>query len=456
MDYLPKEFLNKMKKLLREEFDEFVKAYDKDKYSALRVNTLKISVEDFKKIFPFTLEKIPWIDEGYYYSQEESPGKHPYHSAGLYYIQEPSAMSVAKVVDAQPGEIILDLCAAPGGKSTQIACDLKGKGLLVSNEIISSRAAILAENMERFGVRNAVITNESPDRLSKYFYEFFDKILVDAPCSGEGMFRKEPKACIEWSSNSVISCAKRQLSILIEAEKMLKPGGKLIYSTCTFSPEENEGVIEQFLQLYNNFEICSIPKMDYLDDGCPEWVNGREELKKCRRIWPHRQKGEGHFIALLEKQGTALNNKLISQRKRDDKKIQLYFEFEKENLKFHFEGNFTLFGDNLYVIPGGIFDLKGVKIVRPGLHLGTIKKNRFEPSHSLAMTLNKDVFIRKINYSADSQEIINYLKGETLNVLSPNGWTAVLVDGFPLGWGKVAHEVLKNHYPKGLRINLGS
>jgi len=451
--HLPEDFKQKMKMLMQDEYDAFIRSYDCPKYSALRVNTLKVSIDEFKKLSPFKLEPIEWVEEGFYFDTEDFPGKHAFHFAGLFYIQEPSAMAVARVLDAQPGEKILDLCAAPGGKSTQIACAMQGEGLLVSNEIIPSRAAILAENMERFGVKNAVIVNESPDRLAGVLAGFFDKILVDAPCSGEGMFRKEPAACSEWSEEAPLACSKRQLKILNEAVKMLKPGGKLVYSTCTFSPEENEGVIEQFLQSHADFELCDTPYMDSMDHGRPGWVNGREELKKCIRIWPHKQKGEGHFIALLQKKAESVEApNHIRMKENKEPKANIYYEFEKENLNCKLGNRFVSFGDNLYLVSENLFDCKGLKVIRPGLHLGMVKKNRFEPSHALAMVLKKKDYVRFVDYSSNDSEIIAYLKGEVLNTDVGKGWTGVLVDGFPLGWGKSVDGVLKNHYPKGLRI----
>jgi len=308
--------------------------------------------------------------------------------------------------------------------------------------------------MERFGVKNAVITNESPDRLAVFFRNYFDKSLVDAPCSGEGMFRKEPEVCKEWNAEVPPACAKRQLNILEDAAKMLKPGGKLVYSTCTFSPEENEGVIEQFLQQHDDFELCDIPHLNNMDCGRPEWVNGRRELTRCRRIWPHKQKGEGHFIALLQKKGDQVQKIVpINRKEKKNSVMNFYFDFEKKNLYCKLDGTFMSFGDHLYLVPDENLDFKGVKVLRPGLYLGVLKKNRFEPSHALAMALNKDDFIRKVDYSSVSPEVLAYLKGETLRMEGFKGWTCVLVDGYPLGWGKAVEGVLKNHYPKGLRIN---
>ena len=449
---LPIDFLNRMEKLLKNDYDKFLLSYDQNKFAALRVNTLKLSVDEFIKLTNFDIEKVEWVEEGFYYNMAQSPGKHPYHFAGLYYIQEPSAMSVAKVLDAQPGERVLDLCAAPGGKSTQIACGMKGQGLLVSNEIVSSRATILAENMERFGVKNAIITNESPERLSKHFNEYFDKILVDAPCSGEGMFRKDPKACSEWSLQGTLSCAKRQIGILEEAASMLKPGGILVYSTCTFAPEENEGAVEEFLEQHPEFELLSIPNLHDMDHGRPEWVNGREDLTKSMRIWPHLQKGEGHFVARLQKNGDLVSIEREERLEKSKLNIEPYLQFQQEFITWECNGSFIQFGEQLYSMPVYDLELKGLKVIRPGLHLGALKKNRFEPSHTLAMALSQEQFRNSVNFTADQQEVTKYLRGETIDVDIKNGWAAFLVDEYPLGWGKVVDGVMKNHFPRGLRV----
>ena len=342
-DMFPEAFLDRMKHLLGTEYDEFLSALGQERHQALRLNRLKLNSQGRSAADIFSvqndahaemqsdmtgafahLSKIPWAADGYYYRSADQPGKHPFHEAGLYYIQEPSAMAPAELLEVQPGERILDLCAAPGGKSTQIAAKLGGKGLLICNEIHPARSKILSENIERMGICNALVTNETPKRLAELFPEYFDKILVDAPCSGEGMFRKNQTACEEWSSENVELCAQRQDEILDQAAAMLRPGGRLVYSTCTFAPMENEGSICRFLVRHDNFSLLPIEKSAFGPipcDGVPEWSctpeldiplehgsiprqnNNQIELQRTLRLWPHRVKGEGHFAALLQKDG---------------------------------------------------------------------------------------------------------------------------------------------------------
>lgn len=450
---MPKDFLKKMQNLLGKEYDDFLKSYEQDNLQGLRVNLLKTSVAEFLKKSPFTLEEISWVEEGFYYKNEDAPGKHPYHEAGLYYIQEPSAMAVGEIVDAKPGEKILDLCAAPGGKTTHIASKMNQKGLLLANEIHPTRAKILSENVERMGIKNTVVTNETPEHLSKRFPNYFDRILVDAPCSGEGMFRKNPKACLHWSVENVRFCAKRQLDILKSAEKMLRPGGTLVYSTCTFSPEENEGVISDFLKLYPNFEIKDIKRYKDFDKGRADWIIDEiKAIENTIRIWPHKVKGEGHFIAVLRKKdGTRPPKFKYAETLSDQKLLKDYFEFAKEYLLDIPKGKYVLFGNQLYIVPKEMLSLEKLKVIRPGWHLGAIKKNRFEPSHALALSLKGEQVKYKLNLEGSSREIITYLKGETLEIEGPKGWYLVEVDDYSVGWGKLAGNILKNHYPKGLR-----
>ena len=319
---LPRAFEERMQRMLGEEYPAFESSYEKDKYQALRVNTLKADKEIFVKNAPFSLNQVPWETNGFYYDSQDTPGKHPYHEAGVYYIQEPSAMAPVPFLEVTPGDRVLDLCAAPGGKSTQIAVALKGKGLLVCNEIHPARAKILSENIERMGVRNAVVTNESPEKLEQYFAGYFDKILVDAPCSGEGMFRKNEDAKNEWSTENVQICADRQVGILDCAANMLRPGGRLVYSTCTFAPAENEGSIAGFLERHPEYKVISVERPEGFESGKPEWFEFTgevstntekstatydeevcRELEKTLRIWPHKVNGEGHYLAVLEKEG---------------------------------------------------------------------------------------------------------------------------------------------------------
>ena len=443
---LPEKFTERMKNMLGDEYGAFISALENEPIRAgLRINALKENAENAILSESGESKRVPWCETGYFADKSAISGSHPYHAAGLIYFQEPSAMSVVEGLPIDAGDYVLDLCAAPGGKSTQAAARLNGTGLLVSNEIVKKRAEILSGNIERMGIKNAVVTNESPEKLAKKYPSFFDKIIIDAPCSGEGMFRKEPQAVTEWSIEHTKSCAARQKNIIDSAVKMLRGSGYIIYSTCTFAPEENEQVVSYILDNYN-FELCEIPALSMLSDGVPEWSDGNADLTKTKRIFPHREKGEGHFIALLRNlDDTPAERPVIKPQKVD---LKFYREFEKTALNCELQGNFTLFGDNLYLVPDGI-DINGVKVIRAGLHLGIIKKNRFEPSHAAAMAFPKDYFKNIAEYGiADANK---YLSGEVLPC-KEKGWCAVTYNGFVLGWGKSDGAVLKNHYPKGLRI----
>lgn len=451
---LPQPFKEKMKTLLQDEYDAFIQSYNEEKNQGLRINSIKISIDEFIKISPFTIEKIPWVKEGYFYPTKDRPGKHPYHEAGLYYIQEPSAMAAAEFVDPKPRERILDLCAAPGGKTTHLASKMNGEGLLVSNEIHPQRAKILSQNVERMGIKNAIVTNETPERLASRFPSFFDRILVDAPCSGEGMFRKDEEAREHWSPENVAICASRQDEILAHAQAMLKPGGRLVYSTCTFSPEENEGTISRFLAEHPNFEIEKVEVYEGFSPGRSDWVdNPAPQIEQTIRIWPHLVKGEGHYIAVLKKMDGEETPRLKSAKpqKVDPQMLKAYNQFVSETLHVVPAGNFITFSDQLYLLPEDLPSLEKLKVLRPGLHLGTFKKNRFEPSHALALALRQDEVKSSFDLSANSGEILSYLKGEVLQASGVKGWHLITVDSYSIGWGKLAGNVMKNHYPKGLR-----
>ena len=476
---LPADFTHRMKQLLGAEYPAFLNSYTKEQYKALRLNPLKTDKAQFfihkQNLQPedqeaeVELRSVPWEEYGYYYSQNLQPGRNPYHEAGVYYIQEPSAMAPAGFLSAKPGEKILDLCAAPGGKSTQIAGQMKGKGLLVCNEIHPARARILSENIERLGVRNAIVTNETPQGLEAAFTDFFDKILVDAPCSGEGMFRKNEEAFTEWSLENVQMCADRQDEILDCAATMLRPGGRLVYSTCTFAPLEDEGSICRFLSRHPEYRIISVEKRGGMTDGIPAWAEKEpgtnqlkdlEELKNTVRLWPHLLDGEGHYAAVLEKDGCVPEGFKGYSRYGAEKGIapkyyQEYTQFQKQYLKTELTGVFLKFGDQLYLAPEGTPALRGLKVLRPGLHLGTFLKNRFEPSHALALALKREEAVHTIELSLHTREsrreVYQYLNGLTLNREGEKGWHLICVDGYSLGWGKLAGGIVKNHYPKGLR-----
>ncbi|MDD7389396.1 MAG: RsmB/NOP family class I SAM-dependent RNA methyltransferase [Lachnospiraceae bacterium] len=445
---LPEPFLKRMKQELGDGFDAFLESYETGRYQGLRVNELKISREDFLKLSGFSLEPVPWCRNGFYYKEEERPGRHVWHEAGMYYIQEPSAMSAAELLEVQPGERVLDLCAAPGGKSSQLASDMKGEGLLVVNEIHPARAKILSQNMERMGVRNVLVCNETPARLADRFEGFFDRILCDAPCSGEGMFRKDENAVSEWSMEHVQMCADRQFSILMEAQRMLRPGGRLVYSTCTFAEEENEGVIARFL------EACPWMEAD-LSVDCPHFTPGK--LPGTWRLWPHRLHGEGHGVAVLKKAGEWTGSREAGLRQEktiswdDRKQLKEFHAWESETLAAPMAGQYLFFGNQLYRVPEFCPPLKGLKVLRPGLQMGEVKGKLFRPAHALAMALRPEEVRQAVLGSRE--DIYRYLHGETLDCGQEKGWVLVCVDGVSAGWGKASSQTVKNHYPKGLRIS---
>lgn len=448
---LPIKFKERMADLLKEDYDALIDSYQKSHRAALRINRLKTEAEPILNALTCQFERVPWTQEGYYYSQCR-PGKSPLHDAGAYYIQEASAMYVAEVVDAQPGEYILDLCAAPGGKSTAIAADMQGQGMLVANEIHPKRARILSHNIERMGIPHAIVTNESPDRLANHFPAFFDKIVVDAPCSGEGMFNTEPQAMDQWSEDNIWHCHLRQRDIMEQAVKMLKPGGKLIYSTCTFAPEENELTIQEFLNANPDMQIEAISDDDQFDRGHPEWIaDGQSSLQEARRLWPYQIEGEGHFVCSMVKDGSSAPGRINDKVKPIDRSKQaLWDQFNNDYLTIKLNGTFVLMGEELYLLPVPL-NLDGIKLLRPGLHLGTFKKNRFEPSHSLALALTPQQAQAADDYRVDAPAIDQYLKGQVIPTNHSTGWVLVSVEGLSLGWGKAVRGQLKNHYPKGLR-----
>lgn len=456
---LPLEFTVHMQEMLQDEYPLFLRSFEQKKHQSLRINPLKGSREDFLARNPFQLTPVAWEENGFYYEETDQPGKYPYHEAGVYYIQEASAMAPVTYLDIRPGQQVLDLCAAPGGKTTQIAAAMKGEGLLVCNEIHPARAKILSENVERMGVSNALVTNETPDRLAEYFPAFFDRILVDAPCSGEGMFRKNEAAMEEWSPENVKMCAERQDGILDAAAVMLRAGGRLVYSTCTFAPLEDEGSISRFLYRHPDFFIVDAKKAPGMESGRADWIEEPAEgIERTIRLWPHKLAGEGHFLAVLQKEGTVPNGyrgrSLYGAQKGIPKKECAEFvQFEKETLCKELSGTFLKFGDQLYLAPEEMPALRGLKVLRPGLHLGTAKKNRFEPSHALALALCPEEVKRAHDVPGDSKEIKAWLGGMTLQAAGEKGWYLVTVDGYSIGWGKLAGAVLKNHYPRGLRIN---
>ena len=457
---LPIEFEKKMKAFLGDEWDDFLYSYDNNRFQALRFNTLKVQSPEERMRILKTLKissdkKVSWADEAYYFDENVRPGKHPYHEMGLYYIQEPSAMSAAALLAPKPGMRVLDLCAAPGGKSTQLATYLGDSGLLVSNEINTQRSRILSQNIERMGIKNAIVTNEDSFVLASHFPGFFNAIQVDAPCSGEGMFRKLPEAIEQWSMENVAICAARQKEILDNAAVMLKPGGTIVYSTCTFSKEENEDVIEYFLERHPDFT-----------------------LEEMERFWPHKVDGEGHFVAKLVRRGsvdTGFKSDRQTKKIKNNKnrKNETKPALTKENMKLLSEfldetisddmaaliknSRLVMFGEQLYRLPDMEVDIKGLKVQRAGLHIGEFKKQRFEPSHSLALALKLNDAKNVVKLTCDNPQTIGFFNGQSVMLSDEQaaeckkGWALVCVDGYPAGWGKVNGAQVKNHYPKGLR-----
>ena len=425
---LPESFLNRMKDQLGSDYPAFLASLERPRAVALRFNPLKGEIP----ALPFVGEPVPWEPMGFYYDPGARPGLHPYHEAGVYYLQEASAMAPVQLLDPQPGERVCDLCAAPGGKTTQIAGRMAGEGFLLCNEINPKRAKILSRNIERMGVANALVTNEHPQRLAQHLPGFFDRVLIDAPCSGEGMFRKEEAAVTDWSQETVQMCAHRQAEILHSGAILVRPGGRLVYSTCTFAPEEDELAIEAFLQEHPEFEPEPV--------NAPWFVAGENA---SYRMWPHKLLGEGHFAAVLRKKG---DEEPAGDGCPGQKLPNQWLSFAKE-LEIRLpEGKAVQFGQSLYWAPVDMPDLRGLKVMRPGLELGLVKKDRFEPAHALALWLR--ACGRTVELSLQEAEI--YMQG---NVLPTNrkGWCLVTVGGYSLGWGKGDGSQLKNHYPKGLR-----
>lgn len=490
-----------MSRYLGEEYAAFVAALDEAPRSGLRVNTLKVTVDDFARMSPFVLgERVAWCESAFVLPPqqwESGPGKHPYHLAGLYYLQDPSAMAPAELLAPQAGERVLDLSAAPGGKTTHLAALMRGQGLLVANEIKDKRVGHLAQNVERWGAGNVVITNETPERLADHWGAFFDRVLVDAPCSGEGMFRKDMGARADWSPEMVAGCAVRQVNILRVAGKLVRPGGFLLYSTCTFAPEEDEGAIAQFLAEFADFEVVTLPHFAGFMPGRPEWVadagadweadkrmaadsksviedraDGQMEpvwstdkrmasLRGAVRLFPHRLAGEGHFVCLLQRRvGGEADRWMTETDRRVDKRMGNYRPVEREALRLWraFAGSvlavdlpeegLRVVGDRLYFVPDSTPDFGRLRVVHAGTWLGILKKDRFEPAHPLALRLQAGDVRSVVDFSPGDLRLAAYLRGEVIESAA-QGWTLVTVDGFGLGWGKGVQGVLKNHYPRG-------
>ena len=497
MPGLPTQFIALMENLLGREFSAFINSLD-SKITGLRTNTLKISPENLRELLPYQLESVPWSESGFWNSEinvVESlprPGRHPYHAAGLYYIQDPSAMAVAELLQPQPGELVLDLCAAPGGKTTHLSSLMGNRGTIIANEIHPGRVWELVENLARCGVRNSVITNDTPERLSQRLGPIFDRVLVDAPCSGEAMFAKSETARREWSMRLVESCSLRQSLILEHAADLVRPGGILAYSTCTFNPTENETVVARFIRNHTEFTILDGKHLPGSSHGRPDWLameSAPRQIENTFRLWPHLSPGDGHFVAVLQRMPGEFDpgKKHAGFRPCPKPEVDIFADFCVENLRVAQLissgsaadiGNSTsqlhrnqavvelqdrtrivLVRDRLDLIPEIMPDLTGLRVIYSGWWLGTIHQGdhnrirRFEPAYSLAMGLSVDDCVRSTGWRNTDSEVIDYLRGITLPSPGEKGWVLSTVDGFPLGWSKRVGIILKNHYPRGLRWN---
>ncbi len=451
---LPDEYLKKMKNLLQDDFDKYINCFNETSYSGLRANTLKITPTELKKILPFSLSSVPWCDTGFYFDKNDRPAKNFYYNAGLFYIQEPSAMSTSAILPIKEGDRVLDICAAPGGKSTQIAAKLNNTGLLVANDISNTRCKALAKNIEISGIKNAIITNESPKNLAIKFAGYFNKIIIDAPCSGEGMFRKDKNAIKSWQIHKTDSCTILQKEILYYAKKMLAKDGIIAYSTCTFAPEENEQMIHDFLQQNTDFELIDFDKTTGFEDGRASWLNHNDlfNIKKTGRLMPYNIKGEGHFLALLKRTSNAPSTKIKQIEKVDNKQIIDLQNFFKEYLNIDLYKNLKIYKSSVFSVPNAI-DLSGLRIIKNGFYLGELKKNRFEPSWALAMALKKEEAKYTISFNIDDKNLVRYLKCESFLLdIKTSGWHLVCIGNFPIGWAKVQNGRLKNKYLPSFRI----
>lgn len=463
---LPQAFVARMADLLQDEFDAFVATYEEPQTRGLRANRLKITPEALAARLGFAADPVPWNPDGLYCPPGFRPGWHPYHAAGLYYGQEPSAMVVAPLVGARPGERVLDLAAAPGGKTTQLAAHMENRGLLVANEIDPGRARALVENLERLGITCAAVVSERPERLAARLPGFFDRVLVDAPCSGEGMFRKTPEVRARWRPDMPAACARVQGEILDSAADMLRPGGRLVYSTCTFAPEENEEVLLQLLTRRPDLRMVPLPAVPGIEPARPDWTRDPERaaalgIGLAGRLWPHKVRGEGHFVAALERipdaGGARPRIKGREWQRPAKEALAAYQDFCRQWLTPRArevlppETEVRQYGEWLFAPPEGSPVLSGLHVMRAGLQLGRARKARFEPTHALALAVRPEHVRQVHDLAADSPALLAYLRGETLSAAGEQGWTLITVDGFPLGWAKASGGILKNHYPKWLR-----
>ena len=472
---LPEPFRIQMQELLGGEYDAYLESFDAPPAAGLRVNTAKWTPAEAAGKLGVPLRPVPWTDNGFYYNSGRL-SKDPYYYAGLYYLQEPSAMAPARFLPVKPGDRVLDLCAAPGGKSTELGARLKGRGLLWANDISNSRAKALLKNLELFGIANICVSSEEPDRLAQFYPEYFDSVLVDAPCSGEGMFRREPDMVKDWTERGPEYYAPLQAEILKQAVKLLRPGGYLMYSTCTFSRMEDEGNVLRLLEEHPEMELVPLKRFA---GAC-----GGIGLEGCLRLFPHKVEGEGHFLALMRKKMTEtaradalevaqaetrqnpqaetenavraeISGHASAETRGHSKMLPELAAFLSKCRSGWDERRFLINGESVYYLPENFIPAKGIRYLRTGLLAGSLKNGRFEPSQALAMTLNADTFADSISFEHEDERVVRYLKGETVFLREDEperqGWQLICVDGYGLGFAKAAGRTLKNKYYPGWR-----
>jgi len=422
----------------------------------LRLNLLRGPLEALRARMPWKTQPVPWCPEGLRLQEEAHVGSHPYHAAGVFYVQDPSAMTAGVLLDPRPGEWVLDVAAAPGGKATHLAARMAGQGVLAANEVVGRRAAALADNLERMGVTNALVTQEHPDRLAERWESLFDALLVDAPCSGEGMFFHNPQALRDWSLAAVEGNARRQQMLLDQAAPLVRPGGRLLYSTCTFSPEENEGVVAEFLAHHPDFALVDLPPLPGLSPGRPEWIGAPEEIGRSGRLWPHRGPGHGHFYALLRRKGRA--RQYVPPRRFDTGMPGRVLNLYRQGLRQVLvqpppeEGLLLAGNDELYVTPMDPALWTGLHVLRPGWRVAYLRHGEVEADHALAVALRPEQAQRSVNLEVDDPRVVQYLRGSPWPDDGPAGRVLVTVDGFPLGWARRGGGRLTSRYPIHLRL----